>query len=162
LLVLAGPSDQVARVFHDEIPVGEPLLAFGAIHSLADGRQPADALMTGQATNYRRWWNNPWIVVESVGQQKAETWTSESQTRLRQMVEQAHQHGLWIRFYTLDGATPSAQKENGWFRLYNFTRERAEERWQALMEAGADYIASDHYEQLSEALTAYRKRHCIR
>ena len=32
-------------------------------------------------------------------------WTPEKMRRLRALVERAHANGLWIRFYTLDGAT---------------------------------------------------------
>ena len=40
--------------------------------------------------------------------------------RLRALVERAHANGLWIRFYTLDGATKAQLSCNGWFHDYNF------------------------------------------
>ncbi len=68
-------------------------------------------------------------------------------------MQQAHARGLWIRFYTLDGATPKEQATNGWFRTYNFPSHTAAQiRWQAAIDAGVDYLASDEYEQLEEAL----------
>ena len=65
----------------------------------------------------------------------------------------AHSHGLWIRFYTLDGATDKEESCNGWFRSYNFgSLAAARERWRAAQKAGVDYIASDQYELLAELL----------
>lgn len=70
-------------------------------------------------------------------------------SRLRALVERAHTNGLWIRFYTLDGATEDQLSCNGWFHSYNFgTLEAARRRWQAAIAAGVDYIASDQYELL--------------
>ncbi|MBV8436719.1 MAG: hypothetical protein JOY95_04330 [Silvibacterium sp.] len=64
---------------------------------------------------------------------------------------------MWIRFYTLDGATEKELSCNGWFHGYNFGSFAAvEERWNAALAAGVDYIASDQYEQLGAFL---RDRH---
>jgi hypothetical protein len=43
------------------------------------------------------------------------------------LVEHARANGLWIRFYTLDGATKDELSCHGWFRNYKFwvTRGRA-------------------------------------
>ena len=73
-----------------------------------------------KATNYRRWWNNPWNVVEGGGQAHAGEWTPEKMARLRALVERAHANGLWIRFYTLDGASEPELSCHGWFHDYNF------------------------------------------
>lgn len=67
--------------------------------------------------------------------------------RLRLLVQHAHHHSLWIRFYTLDGATEKEESCNGWFGSYNFgSLASTEERWRAAQRAGVDYIASDQYE----------------
>ena len=58
-------------------------------------------------TNYRRWSNNPWSVVEPEGQPKAGAWTPDDAARLAAAVKSAHDAGLWIRFYTLDGLDPA-------------------------------------------------------
>jgi glycerophosphoryl diester phosphodiesterase len=74
-------------------------------------------------------------------------------TRLRALVEHAHANGLWIRFYTLDGATKDELSCHGWFRNYNFgSLAAAQQRWRAAQSAGVDYIASDQYETLAEFL----------
>ena len=104
LLVLTGEADSQERDFYDIVPLGERLLAFGAVHT--EGKNPmspAEVMVREPANNYRRWWNNPWSVVERGGQRKAGPWTTQDEIRLRQLVTRAHELGLWIRFYTLDG-----------------------------------------------------------
>jgi hypothetical protein len=71
--------------------------------------------------------------------------------RLRALVERAHANGLWIRFYTLDGATPQELSCHGWFRTYNFgSLDAARIRWRAAIAAHVDYLASDQYELLGD------------
>jgi hypothetical protein len=154
ILVLTGESDAQQAVFYDRLAVGDPLLAFGAIHSAhKDPTAAPEVIDTEKATNYRRWWNNAWKVVEPAGQPHAGPWTKEKDVRLRALVERAHANGLWIRFYTLDGAEESELSCRGWFHGYNFgTLAAAQERWQAAIHAGVDYIASDQYELLAKTV----------
>jgi hypothetical protein len=148
ILVLTGEPDAQQTVFYDQLPVGEDVLVFGAIHS--DHKDPHAApeiIDSEKATNYRRWWNNPWRVVEQGGQQHAGEWTPEKMNRLRALVERAHANGLWIRFYTLDGATEAELSCHGWFHGYNFgSLSAAQTRWRAAIAAHVDYLASDQYE----------------
>lgn len=160
LLVLSGEQPSQERDFHDVLPVGAKLRVFGAAavrepkRSKAYEVPPAELIPDG-ATNYRRWWNNPWLVVEKDGQQKAGDWTPEDDQRLRDLVTYAHGHGLWIRFYTLNGATAAQDKENGWFDGYNFGSPEARNlRWKAAFQAGVDYIASDQYEDMAAFLAS--------
>ncbi len=154
ILVLTGDSDAQQRVFFDDVPVGEQLLVFGAVHTnTKDAMASPEILEPAPATDYRRWWNNPWSVVEVGGQQHAGDWTLADDERLSRLVQHAHSHGLWIRFYTLDGATNKEESCNGWFRSYNFGSLTASRvRWGAAQKAGVDYIASDQYELLGEFL----------
>ncbi len=154
ILVLSGESDAQQAAFYDDLPGGDRVLDFGAIHTEGkDPQSPAEALGAEKANNYRRWWNNPWRVVESAGQQHAGEWTPEKMKRLQALVERAHQNGLWIRFYTLDGATEQELSCHGWFHSYNFGAiEDARTRWQAAIRAHVDYLASDQYELLSEEI----------
>jgi glycerophosphoryl diester phosphodiesterase len=126
------------------------VLLFGAIHSENKSPQAApDVIDTEKANNYRRWWNNPWRVVEPSGQAHAGEWTAEKEKRLRALVDRAHSNGLWIRFYTLDGATREELSCHGWFRGYNFgSIDAARVRWRAAIAAHVDYLASDQYELL--------------
>jgi hypothetical protein len=148
ILVLAGPSDNLEQVFREEVPLGVPLLVFGAVHTISSGGSVAPGDLEHEpASNYRRWWNNSWSIVESGGPPNSGEWTPESESRLRMMVQHAHAKGLWIRFYTLDGATLAQQKKNGWFKTYNFpSTAAAEVRWRAALSAGVDYLATDQYE----------------
>ena len=87
ILVLTGENDEQQTVFYDRLNVGDRVLLFGAIHS---GDKPDTAapevLGSEKASNYRRWWNNPWTVVEPAGQPKAGAWTPEKMERLRSLV----------------------------------------------------------------------------
>jgi len=149
VLVLTGESDAQQKVFYNDVAVGDRLLVFGAVHThLDDPMAPPTVLEPDPADNYRRWWNNPWRVVEPGGQTAAGGWTAFGNERLRALVQHAHSRGLWIRFYTLDGAPTEELSCHGWFRNYNFgSLAAARLRWQAAYSAGVDYIATDQYEQ---------------
>ena len=161
VLVLTGESDAQEKVFYQQVPIGGRLLVFGAVHTHTDDPMAAPFVLEPEpAGNYRRWWNNPWRVVESGGQSQAGEWTSADNDRLHALVEHAHAHGLWIRFYTLDGATTGELSCHGWFRGYNFGSLSAVRlRWQAAYAAGVDYIASDQYELLGASLRSSAQSH---
>jgi hypothetical protein len=152
LLVLSGEADAQQKVFYDELGPEDRVLDFGAVHTEDKDPQAAPEVLDAEkANNYRRWWNNPWRVVEAAGQQHAGEWTPEKMARLRGLVERAHANGLWIRFYTLDGATEKELSCNGWFHGYNFgSIEAARTRWRAAIAAHVDYLASDQYELLGK------------
>jgi hypothetical protein len=154
ILVLSGEADAQQAVFYDQLGPEERVLDFGAIHT--EGKDPQAApevLGAERATNYRRWWNNPWKVVEAGGQPHAGDWIPEKMDRLRALVDRAHANGLWIRFYTLDGATEHELSCNGWFHGYNFgSIEAARIRWRAAIRAHVDYLASHQYESLGEEI----------
>jgi hypothetical protein len=158
ILVLTGQSDAQQRVFYDELKMGDRVLLFGAVHTFnEDPMAPPGILEPEPANNYRRWWNNPWSVVEAGGQAQAGAWTSEDMRRLRSLVDRAHEHGLWIRFYTLDGAPAEEMSRNAWFANYNFGSDAAvRARWRAAYEAGVDYIATDQYEELASYLRSLK------
>jgi len=148
VLVLTEEADEQEAVFYGEVPVGGRLRVFGSAHTKG---------LTARASNYRRWLNYSWREIEPEGQPRAVAWTPAKQARLDEMVRNAHGLGYWMRFYTLDGYT---QAENqGWFDTYNFpSREAAEIRWNAALQAGVDLIASDQYEVLSAFMKARRKK----
>jgi hypothetical protein len=152
LLVLTGESDAQERIFHDDVPANGHLLIFGAAHN-RPGVAEGDVPQPDPATNYRRWWNHPWKVVEPRGQPAAGTWTAESAARLDTAVSRAHAAGLWIRFYTLDGFPAADGERFGWFASYNFgSIDAARVRWRAAIAAHVDFIASDQYEALRAVL----------
>ena len=154
ILVLTGESDAQKAIFYDRVKLGDRLLVFGAVKT--DTRNPSAApevLAPNPADNYHRWWNNAWRVVEPEGQAKAGPWAAEKESRLNQLVEYAHRRNLWIRFYTLDGASKAELSCYGWFNMYNFgSKEAVRKRWEAAAKAGVDYLASDQYEELGRFL----------
>jgi len=155
LLVLTGQADAQQVSFHDTVPVGRRLRLFGAVHDAPVTRDttPSAPPAPMRATNYRRWWNHPWKVVEPEGQPEAGDWTAGDAARLSQVVTAAHAAGLWIRFYTLNGATATEATTQGWSPTYNFgSLAAAATRWQAARDAGVDFIATDQYESLAGAL----------
>ena len=151
LLVLTGSDPAQQAAFHDAVPIGAKLLLFGAVLPAV---APAGA-MTGKpmlkATNYHRWSNNPWSVIEPAGQNKAGEWTDEDRDRLRQAVHAAHGGGLWIRFYTLNGHSTEQGERMGWTPSYNFgSLDAARIRWKAAIAAGVDFVATDQYEEYAQ------------
>ena len=164
VLVLTGNADAQQVAFHDRIPVGGRLRLFGAIPVDVDakvgrgkgavpklaGLAPGELIASG-ASNYRRWVNFPWAVVERGGQAESGDWTPADTARLTALTTLAHERGLWIRFYTLNGHP--AGEDNGWTASYNFgSPAAAEARWRAARSAGVDFIATDQYEALARTL----------
>jgi hypothetical protein len=139
VLVLTEDADVQQQIFFDRLPVGAKLRVFGSGHT--------DKIVP--ATNYRRWLNYSWHVVEPEGQQKAGDWSEADAARLKALADGAHRLGYWIRFFTLDGFTPD--ESQGWFDQYNFgSRAAVEIRWKAALSAGVDLIASDQYEEIAK------------
>ncbi len=150
ILVLTGTSDAQERTFHDAVPVGARLRVFGAIqtHPRTTADTAVSGLIAGRPGNYRRWWNNPWGLVEKGGQNQAGDWSRADAARLSAMVKYAHGLGLWLRFYTLNGHQPS--EGQGWTASYNFgSLSAAQRRWRAAIRAGVDFIATDQYEEFT-------------
>jgi hypothetical protein len=164
VLVLTGNPGAQQTAFHDTVPVGARLRLFGAIPvdleaKVGKGPEaieklasvPPEELIASKATNYRRWANFPWAVVERGGQAKAAEWSLHDGSRLKALVDRAHAQGLWIRFYTLNGHAP--EDNQGWTASYNFgTLAAAQARWKAARRAGVDFIATDQYEALAAAI----------
>jgi hypothetical protein len=162
VLVLLGSQNSLATVFHDQIPVGDRILAFGACNLerfqsgqlTQEERRTLDAtvapelIVKNRATNYRRWWNNPWGRVEAGGQSRAGDWTDTDMKRLEDLTTHAHKLGYWMRFYTLNG---HEKNDMGWGGGYNFGSLKAvQQRWKAVREAGVDFVATDMYEDFAE------------
>ncbi len=148
MLVLTEHPDIQERTFHDAVPVGAKLRLFGSVHTLP-GLTPAPR------TNYRRWWNHSWAVVEGIEQPKAGEWTAAEETRLNDIVRTAHDAGLWVRFYTLNGHDPLGTA-SGWTASYNFgSLAAARVRWDAAIRAGVDFVAVDQYEEFGSLLRTH-------
>ena len=169
ILVLTEDSDEQEEVFFNQVAVGSELRLFGSAHDgpiRASTREerihlaatlPPEELLPNPPTNYRRWWNNSWFVVEEGGQKQAGDWTRADDRRLRALVEHAHRLGYWIRFYTLDGFEP--REDQGWDDDYNFGSKAAVlVRWKAALAAGVNFVATDQYEDLAALMRRTSKR----
>ncbi|MEO8481199.1 MAG: hypothetical protein ABI634_03265 [Acidobacteriota bacterium] len=161
MLVLTGSNNQQQVDFHDIVPVGQKLLLFGAINdaptpgataaerSARYATLPAESAIPAEVTNYRRWVNFPWSVVEAGGQGNAGEWTTTDEARLRALVARAHAMRLWIRFYTLNGDDHAPAGG------YNFGSPAAAlVRWKAAIAATVDFLATDQYEDLARVRAA--------
>lgn len=166
LLVLTENGAGQAEAFHARVPVGSRLRLFGTVppapfasagtaeerSRAAFASSPAELVSAG-ATNYQRWTNFPWMVVEEGGQAGAGPWTAGDERRLRAIVARAHERGLWVRFYTLNGHP--ADEGLGWTRSYNFgSLEAVRVRLKAAIAAGVEFIATDQYEELARLLAS--------
>jgi hypothetical protein len=162
LLVLTEDNDTQEQVFYRRLAPGNKLRLFGSAQlnqkvfgglnqkqrEYALAHAAPSLLLTTRATNYRRWWNNSWLEVEEGGQRRAGAWTTADDQRLLELTDHAHRMGYWIRFYTLDGFTPSQAR--GWDAAYNFGSAPAvAQRWRSALEDGVDLIATDQYEALN-------------
>ncbi len=95
--------------------------------------------------------------VEYEGQNAAGDWSVGDERRLRELVRYARERGFWIRFHTLDGEPSPDESSHGWFHTYNFgSIDAARIRWRAAIQAGADFIAVDQYEDFSKELRGSR------
>lgn len=169
LLVLTENGEGQERDFVEWAKADGRLLLFGSIPAPAlrqsdDSAErarilraatPAQLVPTG-VTNYRRWVNFSWAAVEEGGASKAGEWTAEDAQRLDAIVRRAHQQGLFVRFWTLNGHSPADSR--GWTASYNFgSLEAARLRWRAAARSGVELIASDQYEELAALLRASRQ-----
>ncbi len=159
ILVLTGVSPTQQRIYHDDVPVGGRVLLFGG--GAVTSRQadtPVEQLFPQPATNYRRWCNSPWSIVELGGQAKAVDWSASDAARLNAIVERVHRLGYWMRLYTLNGHEPQVGADAGWSRGYNFgSLAEAKKRWKAAVKAGIDYIATDQYEEFAPFVKKSKK-----
>ena len=141
VLVLTSDGKWQRQTFYDDVPVGGRLRMFAA----GNPQRKAD--------NFCRWINYDWKTVEPEGQPQAGSWSPADAARLKALVDNAHQRGYWIRFYTLNGHRPLETVLGGWAPGYNFgTLQAVTQRWNAAKSAGVDFIATDQYEQCAKVL----------
>jgi hypothetical protein len=166
LLVLTENGEGQERDFTEWAKAEGALLLFGSVPAPAL-RQSDDSterarillaatpqqLMPTGATNYRRWVNFSWAAVEEGGPSRAGDWTPDDAQRLEAIVSRAHQQGLFVRFWTLNGHQPANSR--GWTSSYNFgSPDAVRLRWSAARQSGVELIASDQYEELAAFLQA--------
>ena len=166
LLVLTENGANQEKDFLEWSAAEGSLLVFGSIPppAVRQSDDPAERarilhqaapheLIPTAATSYRRWVNFPWTVVEVGGPPEAREWTRDDQQRLASVVDYAHQQGLLVRFYTLNGHAADASR--GWTASYNFgSLDAVRARWRAAIDAHVDLIATDQYEEFVALLKA--------
>jgi hypothetical protein len=166
LLVLTEHGDGQERDFHDRHPIGSALRLFGTVppDAVALPEEPLaraaalvamtpSRLIPSSATSYRRWTNHGWNVIEAGGAPRAGDWAGADAARLREIVARAHDLGLWLRVYGVNGY---ADEGRGWSAGYNFgSAAQVQQRWRAAIDARVDFIATDQYELFAAELAAH-------
>lgn len=159
------------QVFYDQVPVGGRIRVFGSVpkldpnpgHKLAKpeatdlqfAATPQD-LIQGRADNYHRWIGIDWAYIEKGGETHAGAWSPASEQRLKRFIAYGHKLGYLVGVYCLDGFTEADNQ--GWDKDYNLgSREAAVTRWEAAARARADFVSTDHYQQLSQTLASLKK-----
>ena len=158
------------QIFYDQVPVGGKIRVFGSVPKLDPNpghklsKQAAldqqfsaapDDLIQGRADNYHRWIGLDWAFIEKGGEANAGAWSPEKEQRLKEFVAYGHKMGYLVGVYCLDGFTDADNQ--GWDPEYNFgSHEAAAARWNAAVHAKADFISTDHYEQLAETLASLK------
>ena len=158
--------------FYDRVPAGGKFRVFGSAVKFDDnphklGRDRRDErfadlrdlqpeqLLTKRADNWRRWFGTDWHFIELCGPAHGSDWNATLEARVKHFVDYGHRMGYLVSFYQLDGF-PHDQDE-GWGDEYNFgSKAAARLRWDALIKAHADFISTDQYEDVAEAIRSKR------
>jgi hypothetical protein len=110
--------------------------------------QPEE-LVTRRADNWRRWFGTDWNFIELSGPTHGADWNAATEARVKKFVDYGHSLGYLVSFYEINGFTESQNR--GWTAEYNFgSPEAARLRWNAVVAAHADFVATDQYEDLAQ------------
>lgn len=161
-------NDIKTSFFYDRVPVGGKFHTFGSPTKFDDnpshlGRdkraerfagllkfQP-EQLVSTHADNYHRWFGTDWNFIETNGPTHGGDWKPETAARVKKFVEYGHSLGYLVSFYGVNGFTPD--QNQGWTDEYNFgSLEAAKLRWKAALDAHADFIATDQYEEVTKLI----------
>jgi len=173
LVLLEDKQDDINKqlFFYDQVAVGGKIRAFGSVPKLDPnpGRKLAkdlatdnqflanpDDLIIAKADNYHRWIGLDWAFIEKGGETKAGEWSAANDARLKAFIDYGHKMGYMVGVYCLDGYT--AEQNQGWDKDYNLgSHDAAITRWKAAKAAKADFISTDHYEELANMLATPSK-----
>jgi glycerophosphoryl diester phosphodiesterase len=144
-------SEDAKKTYDALIPVEGTYQAFSdRVFGANDYFDNPKAYATKSATAYHRFLTFHWGVVERGAPMIAKEWTPAHAARLKAIVEAAHDQGFRTRFYCLNA--------NGAF-FYRFPSDAAARlRWQAAVNAGVDWVASDNYAEIAAELTPKRPK----
>lgn len=149
-LTVCFTGSENAKVRYDAmVRPGEPYRAFRDVVFGAGSAYESDVktYVKSKANAYHRFLTFYWGVVERGGPALAKDWTAADEARLKTLVEFAHRGGYRIRMYCLNGH--SGMLLTG-YRFANDEAARA--RWTAAVRAGVDWVASDEYREIVEAV----------
>ena len=153
LTVCLTGSDQAKDGYDALIPKGGVYRAFRDVVFGGDGSYYDDVNQYApkHATTYHRFATVAWGHVERGGPALSKEWTTADQVRLASIVRRLHEQGFRVRFFCLNG------RGDGPLDPYAFPNpSSARLRWLAARRAGADWIASDDYQDLVEAFKAMK------
>ncbi|MBO0858677.1 MAG: hypothetical protein J2P21_09460 [Chloracidobacterium sp.] len=173
IVILEDKQNDIKKeFFYDRVPVGGKIRAFGSAVKFDDNPthlprtarderfanmlkfQP-DQLLKNRADNWRRWVGTDWRFIESCGPEHGKDWSATTAARIKQFVDYGHSMGYLVSFYHINGF--SAAENQGWTDEYNFgSKEAAILRWKAALDAHADFIATDQYEDVAKFLHGKR------
>ncbi len=171
MVILEDKQNDIKQdFFYDRVPVGGKFRAFGSATKFDDNpthlprtarverlanmvkREP-EQLLTKRADNYRRWFRTDWAFIELCGPERGADWNAASDARVKKFVNYGHSLGYLVSFYSINGFTD--QQNLGWTAEFNFgSQEAALLRWNAAINAHADFIATDQYEELAKVIRA--------
>lgn len=169
IVILEDKKNDIKQsFFYDRVPVGGRFHTFGSPTKFDDnpnhlGRdkraermagllsfQP-EQLVSARADNYHRWFGTDWSFIELNGPTHGGDWKPETAARVKKFVEYGHSLGYLVSFYGVDGFTK--EQNQGWTDEYNFgSLEAAKLRWKAALDAHADFIATDQYEDVTKLI----------
>ncbi len=171
MVILEDKKDDIKQsVFYDDVHVGGRILAFGSATKLDDNpanlprtakaerlanmlKLEPEQLVIKRADNYRRWFGTSWAFIELCGPEHANDWNAAAAARVKKFVDYGHSLGYLVGFYSINGFTE--QQNQGWTAEFNFGAPQAAlPRWNAAIEAHADFIATDQYEDLAKTIRA--------
>jgi hypothetical protein len=149
LTVCQSGSDRAKDIYDELIADGNEYRAFRDTVFGAGSAHRADVTSYAPqaATVYHRFLAFHWGHIERGGPALAGKWTDEDAARLKALVDHAHRQGFRVRLYTLNGHTGPL---GGPYRCP--TDAAARERWRAAATAGVDWVASDEYGAIVDAV----------
>lgn len=172
LLVLVDdlPKDIKEDYFYNRLPAGSKLRVFGSAKErqaageklepqairAAQSKMKLSELVSEPAGNYRRWWNATWELVEVGPPDEAGGWTAAKEARLKEVVDYGHKMGYFVAFKCRTGFKAGTVDKLGWEEEFNFgSLESATIRWKATAKVGADFIATDQFEDVANVVRSH-------
>jgi len=173
IVILEDKQNDIKQAFfYDRVPIGGKLRAFGSATKFDDNpthlprtaraerlanmvKMEPKQLLDKHADNYHRWFGTDWAFIELCGPTHGSDWSVTAEARVKRIVDYGHSLGYLVGFYSINGF--SDDQNQGWTPEFNFgSREAASVRWNAAIQAHADFIATDQYEDVAELVRSKR------